>query len=121
MPIPKAPNKIFLQWHTDECPENCNDEVTWCEDRIEETDVEYIRAGYIPSLVFINARKSGKNILASLEREKYWQMKVGRMAVIANGLYHHVKDSDLSENEQDEVHDMYQDVVEMLAFDDEIE
>lgn len=55
---------------------------------------------------------------ASLEREKYWQMKAGRMAVIANGLYHYVKDSDLSENEQDEVHDMYQEVLEMLDFDE---
>jgi len=39
----KAPEKIYLQWYTEDCPENCRDEVTWCWDKIEETDVEYIR------------------------------------------------------------------------------
>ena len=31
-----APNRIYLQWDSDD--------VTWCIDQIEETDVEYVRA-----------------------------------------------------------------------------
>ena len=34
-----APKTIYLQ----DCDPNCNEEPTWCVDKIEETDVEYIR------------------------------------------------------------------------------
>ena len=40
------PKKIYLQVDSeDEKPEDFNDlrEVTWCEDRINKTDIEYVR------------------------------------------------------------------------------
>ena len=34
----KAPKKIYLQWHSHDYID-----ITWCEDKLEDTDVEYIR------------------------------------------------------------------------------
>lgn len=43
----KAPERIFLQWPEDgEPPPYSTEGVTWCEDQIEETDVEYVRVEY---------------------------------------------------------------------------
>lgn len=37
-PMKKAPDRIFLQWKSDEFPE-----ITWCQDRINPEDEEYIK------------------------------------------------------------------------------
>lgn len=37
-----APDKIYLQWADEESDEDYN-EITWCVDQIDETDVEYCR------------------------------------------------------------------------------
>jgi len=42
-------NRIFLQVCDDENSEWCG-EVTWCEDRIHDDDVEYIRADLVDQL-----------------------------------------------------------------------
>ena len=55
------------------------------------------------------------------EREKYWQEKAGRMASIANFMYHLVDERTLSDDDLDIVHDMYLEILEMLEFDEEIE
>lgn len=56
----KVPEIIYLQWHTEECAENCGHEVTWCEDKIEETDEEYIRKDTMDKIV-----KSALNAIRS--------------------------------------------------------
>lgn len=33
----ESPKKIYLQWHKD------SHEVTWCEDMINDDDIEYVR------------------------------------------------------------------------------
>lgn len=53
MPDPKGPpNRIWLQWHGDEAPgedgkfhepDPCHEDVTWCQDKIFEHDVEYAK------------------------------------------------------------------------------
>ena len=37
-----APDKIYLQWADEESDEDYN-EITWCVDQIDDTDVEYSR------------------------------------------------------------------------------
>ena len=37
-----APEKIYLQWADEESDEDYN-EITWCVDQIDDTDVEYSR------------------------------------------------------------------------------
>jgi hypothetical protein len=43
----KPPDRIYLQWHGDGDPDDGDDvspdDVTWCPDRVHETDVEYVR------------------------------------------------------------------------------
>ena len=34
----KAPKIVYLQWHSHDYID-----ITWCEDKLEDTDVEYIR------------------------------------------------------------------------------
>ena len=41
----KQPDKIYLQINDDLGEEL--DDITWCEDRIEDTDIEYIRADLV--------------------------------------------------------------------------
>lgn len=43
----KIPDKIYLQIKDGSGGDQ--DEVTWCEDRVEDTDIVYIRAGYFES------------------------------------------------------------------------
>lgn len=57
----------------------------------------------------------------SQRREKCWQETAGRMAVIANFMYHLVDERTLSENDLDMVHKMYAEILEMIEFDEEIE
>lgn len=42
-----APNKIWLQWHGDGNPDEPGEpdpaDVTWCQDKINEHDIEYVR------------------------------------------------------------------------------
>ncbi len=39
-----APERIYLQWYEDEADKYMPEGVTWCQDQIDETDVEYVRA-----------------------------------------------------------------------------
>jgi len=25
---------IYLQWHSDDCPDECDEDITWCQERI---------------------------------------------------------------------------------------
>ncbi len=38
-PLTTAPSKIYLQWNDTEC------ESTWCSDRVDENDIEYVLNG----------------------------------------------------------------------------
>lgn len=42
---------IYLQWHSDGCQDECAEEVTWCQDKINNTDVEYIRKDMFDMIV----------------------------------------------------------------------
>jgi hypothetical protein len=39
-----APERIYLQWIEDESVQYIHEGVTWCADKIEDDDVEYVRA-----------------------------------------------------------------------------
>jgi len=39
----EAPKRIYLQAETDEDGDCCTEEATWCVDRINDYDVEYVR------------------------------------------------------------------------------
>ncbi|MHC4413349.1 MAG: hypothetical protein ACYSYU_10550 [Planctomycetota bacterium] len=39
-----APEKIYLQWIPGYPRVDADDEVTWCEDKINDDDVEYVKA-----------------------------------------------------------------------------
>jgi hypothetical protein len=39
-----APERIYLQWVEDEADKYMPEGVTWCQDQIEDGDVEYVRA-----------------------------------------------------------------------------
>ena len=41
----KMPKIIYLQGHTDECSDECSCEITWCEDKINDSDTAYIQIG----------------------------------------------------------------------------
>lgn len=43
--MPKIHDKIYLQIIDDEG--NVNEETTWCEDRINDSDIEYARVGAV--------------------------------------------------------------------------
>lgn len=50
----EAPEKIYLQWPEQEAPEGSSEldpvYITWCQDRIETSDVEYIRKDLFDAL-----------------------------------------------------------------------
>ena len=49
-----TPPKIYLQWHGDGLPEAGSvdhADVTWCADRMNDSDVEYVRADIHPQIV----------------------------------------------------------------------
>jgi hypothetical protein len=39
-----APERIYLQWIEDDPLPYLNESVTWCADKIEDDDIEYVRA-----------------------------------------------------------------------------
>jgi len=51
-------------------------------------------------------------------REKHWQVIAGRMAVIANWMYHHVSEKNMSETELEECHDKFREILQYLEFDE---
>jgi len=40
--IDRIPERIYLQWTEEDA---CYDQMTWCRDKINDSDVEYVRAG----------------------------------------------------------------------------
>lgn len=38
-----APEKLWLQTHMDDDPDEERDEITWCQDKIGDADVQYTR------------------------------------------------------------------------------
>lgn len=40
----KPPKVIYLQWYDDmgDSPDSIGDEITWCQEQINETDLEYV-------------------------------------------------------------------------------
>lgn len=56
------PARIWLQWHGDQKPEDCDgepSEVTWCQDRMFVADVQYVRADKVSRLVNVAERLIG--------------------------------------------------------------
>lgn len=49
----KSPETIYLQVCDDTMSEWCG-EITWCEDRVHEGDVKYIRADVVEKLAEMN-------------------------------------------------------------------
>ena len=48
-----APKIIYLQWHTEDCDPDCDEEVSWCIDKINDDDIEYIRRDLYDALQII--------------------------------------------------------------------
>jgi len=61
-----------------------------------------------------------KALKRTQEREKFWQEKAGRMARIANWMYQNIKDSDLPDNEVDQAHDYFREIMELIDFDEDL-
>jgi len=58
------------------------------------------------------------NHLTSESREKQWQKTAGKLARIANWMYHYVDESRLSKNELDECREKLPYIIEYIAFDE---
>jgi hypothetical protein len=59
----KWPERIYLQRHDDCVAEDCGphgEDTTWCSDKINEHDVEYIRADLVKPMTLSRAIGNGR-------------------------------------------------------------
>jgi hypothetical protein len=70
----ETPEKIYLQWPDQEPPEGSSEidpaYITWCQDRIEDHDVKYVRSDLIESALAENKRLRDA-LLRQIEHDKY--------------------------------------------------
>jgi len=79
---------------------------TWCQDRINQSDVEYVKANLV---------EHWKEL--SQKREKHWQEIAGKLASIANSLdCICCDDRNLDENELEEVRHYREIIMQYLDF-----
>lgn len=66
----EPPNRIWLQFHGDGSPDDPGEpdpaDVTWCQDKINEHDVEYVRSSWIDRAEKIET--AAKNLIAQKGR-----------------------------------------------------
>lgn len=76
-----APERIYLQTGCDsdtEFKELAKGEVTWCADKVEEIDLEYIRADLQQSRVIEFAEWVGRNVFTQCSKSGSWHDEYGR-------------------------------------------
>ena len=76
----ETPEKIYLQWPDQEPPEGSSEidpeYITWCQDRIEDHDVEYVRKDLLDQALAEIARRHGIGVelfIARKERDELRQ------------------------------------------------
>ena len=69
--MPKIHDKIYLQIFDDEG--NVNEETTWCEDRINDSDIEYARVGAVEHTLAADGGDGLANrVLAEINNAREW-------------------------------------------------
>jgi hypothetical protein len=81
----KKPERIYLQWYNEDGdPATEEEEVCWCEDRVYNTDIEYVSAEIVDELrrQLEEARATILEIMTELTKAGYQFMHEGEEPVI---------------------------------------
>ena len=74
----EAPELIYLQWIPEEARDNYEDVITWCEDEINDDDIEYVKASTATRLrellerayiIYMDTGKIPTHLLLEIHRE----------------------------------------------------
>jgi hypothetical protein len=77
-----GPERIWLQWDLDEDPVN---ERTWCADKINDSDTEYVRAAEIERLRKLMAECPECRLQAKIDRLGEAHRELDRLGIMPNG------------------------------------